>query len=134
LRKLIWPVLFLALTSCGQPRSRANGRQLIVIGVDGMDPGFVERHWADLPNLARIRDRGSFSRLETTTPPQSPSAWSTFITGLDPAEHGIFDFVEIDPAARRMHLSIAETLPPRFHLPIGHYDLPLSRSRVVLLR
>jgi hypothetical protein len=47
-------------------------------------PGFVERHWADLPNLDRLRHRGSYSHLATTTPPQSPVAWSTFITGLDP--------------------------------------------------
>ncbi len=134
MREFVWPVLFLALTSCGQPRARANGKQVIVIGVDGMDPGFVERHWADLPNLAGLRDRGSFSRLETTTPPQSPPAWSTFITGLDPAEHGVFDFVERDPATQRIFLSMAETIPPRFHLPIGPYDLPLSRSRVMSLR
>jgi len=61
-----------------------------------MDPAFVERHWADLPNLARLRQRGSYSHLETTDPPQSPVAWSTFITGLDPGEHGIFDFVHRD--------------------------------------
>lgn len=126
--------MFLALTSCGHPRPGANGKQVIVIGVDGMDPGFVERHWSDLPNLARIRDRGSFSRLETTTPPQSPSAWSTFITGLDPAQHGVFDFVERDPLTQRTYLSMAGTIPPRFHLSIGPYDLPLSRSRVVSLR
>ena len=134
LRDFVWPLLLLTLTSCGPPRSRANGKQVIVIGVDGMDPGFVERHWSDLPNLARLRDHGSFSRLQTTTPPQSPSAWSTFITGLDPAEHGIFDFVERDPATGSVLLSMAKTTPPRFHLAIGPWDLPLSRSRVVSLR
>lgn len=134
MREFAWPVLFLALTSCSPPHSRANAKQAIVIGVDGMDPGFVERHWADLPNLARLRDRGSFSRLATTTPPQSPVAWSTFITGLDPDEHGIFDFVERDPATKRIFLSMAETIPPRFHLAFGPYDLPLSRPRVVSLR
>ena len=75
-------ILALALlTGCGH----SHHRKLIVIGVDGMDPGFVERHWADLPNLDRLRSEGSFQRLATTTPPQSPVAWSTFITGLDPA-------------------------------------------------
>ncbi len=134
MREIAWPVLFLALTSCGHSRPGASGKQVIVIGVDGMDPGFVERHWTDLPNLARIRDRGSFSRLETTTPPQSPSAWSTFITGLDPAQHGVFDFVERDPLTQRTYLSMAGTIPPRFHFLIGPWDLPLSRSRVVSLR
>ena len=31
-------------------------------------------------------------------PPQSPVAWSSFTTGLEPARHGIFDFVHRDPA------------------------------------
>ncbi len=131
---LLWPLLLLALTACGVPHSRANGKQVIVIGVDGMDPGFVERHWADLPNLAHLRARGSFTRLLTTTPPESPTAWSTFITGLDPAQHGIFDFVQRDPATMQPFLSMAATDPPRFHIPLGPYELPLSRSHVVSLR
>ena len=107
---------------------------MIVIGVDGMDPGFVERHWADLPNLASMRARGSFSRLATTTPPQSPTAWSTFITGLDPAEHGIFDFVHRDPATMQPFLSMSETREARFRIPFGPWQLPISRSKVVSLR
>ena len=105
-----------------------------MIGVDGMDPGFVERHWANLPNLARLRERGSFSRLQTTTPPQSPVAWSTFITGLDPAGHGIYDFVHRDPATLQPFLSMGKTEPARFHIPLGPYVLPLLRSHVVSLR
>jgi hypothetical protein len=107
---------------------------VIVIGVDGMDPVFVERHWADLPNLARLRERGSYSHLETTDPPQSPVAWSTFITGLDPGEHGIFDFVHRDPATLEPYLSTDKTIGPRFTLSLGPYQLPLSPSRVVSLR
>ncbi len=121
------------LAGCGV-RSAAHGRQVIVIGVDGMDPEFVERHWADLPNLAYLRDRGSFARLATTTPPQSPVAWSTFITGLDPAQHGIFDFVHRDPLTLEPFLSMGETRPPRFMIPLGPYELPLTRPQVVSLR
>jgi predicted AlkP superfamily phosphohydrolase/phosphomutase len=95
-----------------------------------MDPVFVERHWNDLPNLRRLR----FARLATTTPPQSPVAWSTFITGLDPAEHGIFDFVHRDPDTHELFLSTDRTIGPRFTLPLGPYQLPLSGSRVESLR
>ncbi|MGA2274186.1 MAG: alkaline phosphatase family protein [Bryobacteraceae bacterium] len=109
-------------------------KRVIVIGVDGMDPKFVERHWADLPNLARLRQRGSYSHLQTTDPPQSPVAWSTFITGLDPGEHGIFDFVHRDPVTLEPYLSTDRTLGPRFTLHLGPWQLPLSRSRVISLR
>ncbi len=126
-------VLLLALTllsSCG----RSYFPKVIVIGVDGMDPVFVERHWAELPNLTRLRQRGSYSHLETTDPPQSPVAWSTFITGLDPGEHGIFDFVHRDPVTLEPYLSTDKTTGPRFTLSLGPYRLPLSASRVVSLR
>ncbi len=106
-------------------------RKVIVIGVDGMDPGFVERHLADLPNLQKLRYR---SRLATTTPPQSPVAWSTFITGLDPGEHGIFDFVHRDASTRELFLSTDTMLEPRFKLSFGAYELPLTRPRIESLR
>ncbi len=99
-----------------------------------MDPAFVEQHWAELPNLARLRDRGSYSHLATTDPPQSPVAWSTFITGLDPAETGIFDFVHRDPVTMEPYLSTDKTTEPRFTLPLGPYQIPLSPSHVVSLR
>jgi len=99
-----------------------------------MDPGFVERHWSDLPNLTKLKQRGSYSHLATTDPPQSPVAWSTFITGLDPAEHGIFDFVHRDPVTREPYLSTDKTIAPRFTLSLGPYLFPLSRSHVVSLR
>lgn len=130
------PLLFslVLLTGCGNTQSAAGGKQVIVIGVDGMDPGFVERHWSDLPNLAALRDHGSFNRLGTTTPPESPVAWSTFITGLDPAGHGVFDFVERDPVTRQPFLSMSGTTEARFRIPLGPWEFPLSSSHAVLLR
>jgi predicted AlkP superfamily phosphohydrolase/phosphomutase len=118
-----------ATAACNVPHPK-----VIVIGVDGMDPEFVTRHWSDLPNLAYLRDQGSFARLVTTTPPQSPVAWSTFTTGLDPSGHGIFDFVHRDPVTLEPFLSMGETRPPRFTIPLGPYELPLSSPQVVSLR
>lgn len=52
----------------------------------------------ELPNLARIRQSGCYSRLRTTYPAQTPVAWSSFATGTNPGGHGIFDFIARDPA------------------------------------
>ncbi|MFN7995027.1 MAG: alkaline phosphatase family protein [Bryobacteraceae bacterium] len=120
--------------SVGCRRSTAHGRQVIVLGADGMDPEFVERHWSDLPNLSRLRDEGGFRRLVTTTPPQSPVAWSTLITGMDPADHGIFDFVHRDPKTLAPFSSMSRTEEPRFKIPFGPYVFPLSSARVESLR
>jgi hypothetical protein len=119
------------LAGCGGGHG---ARQLVVIGVDGMDPGFVERHWGELPNLAALRREGSFQRLATTSPPQSPVAWSTFITGLEPGEHGIFDFVHRDAVTKELFLSTDRTVEGRFGLTLGDWRLPLSGSRVESLR
>jgi predicted AlkP superfamily phosphohydrolase/phosphomutase len=99
-----------------------------------MDPGFVERHWDALPNLQRLRDSGGYRRLKTTTPPQSPVAWATFITGMEPAEHGIHDFVHRDPKTLSLYSSMNRTEPPRFQLPLGPWLVPLSSARVSSLR
>jgi len=120
--------------ACSIWRSPTAIPKVIVLGIDGMDPGFVERHWDALPNLARLRQRGGFSRLAITMPPQSPVAWSTFITGMGPDEHGIFDFVLRDPATLEPFSSMGRVEEPRFSVPLGPYILPLSGSRIVSLR
>jgi hypothetical protein len=127
-------LLLLLLAACGHPASHARGKRVIVLGVDGMDPNFLERHWSALPNLARLRDTGGLTRLGTTTPPQSPVAWATFITGLDPAQHGLFDFVHRDPATLQPFSSMGETVEPAHQLSLGPWLLPLSGARVRTFR
>jgi predicted AlkP superfamily phosphohydrolase/phosphomutase len=95
-----------------------------------MDPAFVERHWNDLPHLDALRRRGEFKRLATTAPPQSPVAWSTFATGLNPAGHGIYDFVHRDPSSMQPFSSLAETGEPRRFLSLGPWRIPLDRGAV----
>src|SRR5512141_271426 len=104
--------LLMLLAACGAPVS-PDMPKLVVIGVDGMDPVFLERHWDELPALRRLRDTGGFRPLRTTTPPQSPVAWSTFITGLEPAGHGIYDFVHRDPKRMSPYSSMDRTEEPR---------------------
>jgi predicted AlkP superfamily phosphohydrolase/phosphomutase len=107
---------------------------MIILGIDGMDPKFLEQHWEDLPNLKQLAAQGDFKRLATTIPPQSPVAWSTVITGMDPGGHGIFDFVHRDPFNRMPFSSMAETLAPEKTLELGSYIIPLSSGEVRLRR
>jgi len=46
----------------------------------------------ELPTLASLRQRAAWGRLRSTLPPMTLPAWSSFLTGRDPGEHGIFDF------------------------------------------
>ena len=127
--------LTLALTACHHsPTAPLAPPQVIVLGMDGMDPGFLERHWSDLPNLDHLRHLGEFKRLGTVMPPQSPVAWSTFITGMDPGGHGVFDFIHRNPATLAPFSSMGEAVGPSWTLPVGPYVLPLSKGRIETFR
>jgi predicted AlkP superfamily phosphohydrolase/phosphomutase len=67
----------------------------VVIGLDGLEPTIVESmiEVGFLPNMKMLRDSGSYRRLRTTYPAQTPVAWSSFATGMNPGGHGIFDFI-----------------------------------------
>jgi predicted AlkP superfamily phosphohydrolase/phosphomutase len=79
--------------------------------MDGMDPRLVQQMMdrGELPTFKKFAARGAFSKLQTTTPPQSPVAWASFITGADPGVHGIFDFIHRDPGSFTPYLSTSRT-------------------------
>jgi predicted AlkP superfamily phosphohydrolase/phosphomutase len=112
------------------------GRRVIVLGFDGLDYGLTRELMASgrLPNFSRLAERGSFTALGTSIPPQSPVAWSSFITGLDPGRHGIFDFVHRDPKTMQPYLSTTRTEPASRTLKFGKWQVPLESGEVELLR
>jgi len=104
-------VLFLALvltpaSGLGSPleaQPPAGEPRVVILGFDGVD-GDLTRQWMDegqLPNLAKLRDRGTFSPLRSTVPSQTPVSWSTFATGLNPGRHAVFDFLKRDTQTYR---------------------------------
>src|SRR5947209_1316531 len=107
--------------------SRAAGKKVIVIGIDGMDPRLCESMMkaGQLPHLARLRATGGFSDLGTSIPPQSPVAWANFINGAGPGSHGIFDFIHRHPEQQGAPFySAAETLPGEGGWEMGDYKVP----------
>jgi predicted AlkP superfamily phosphohydrolase/phosphomutase len=90
-------------------------KKAIVIGLDGLEPTIVESmlECGELPNLARIRKAGCYSRLRTTYPAQTPVAWSSFATGTNPGGHGIFDFISRDPATYLPDAALSRFAKPK---------------------
>ena len=88
-------------------------KRVVVLGIDGLDPDILQEVIAQypdrMPNFRRLIDEGHLQPLGTSCPPQSPVAWSNFITGLDPGGHGIFDFIHRDLVGRT---PIASTTTP----------------------
>ena len=122
--------------SCGGSKFKYIGKRVIVLGIDGMDPNilrdFMNRGY--MPNFSRLVSEGFFTELTTSQPPQSPVAWSNFITGMDPGGHGIFDFIHREPETMNPYLSTSITEPPSSVLKIGKYRIPLKGGDVKLLR
>ncbi|MBI2822790.1 MAG: alkaline phosphatase family protein, partial [Acidobacteria bacterium] len=107
-----------------------------MLGIDGMDPGLLARYIQEgkLPHFARLAEQGGLRTLTTTIPPQSPVAWSSLITGANPGEHGIFDFIHRDPKTLLPYFSTSQVHPPERVLRLGGWVLPLQSGRTELLR
>lgn len=86
----------------------ADGPRVLVLGLDGLDPQLVARFRAEgmMPTVDRLVGAGwDLRELGTSIPPQSPVAWSTFITGANPGVHGLFDFIHRDPQGPAPYLA-----------------------------
>jgi len=67
---------------------------LSVIGLDAATFDVIDPLVAagELPNLERVLQQGAYGPLRSTTPPLTPLAWTTMVTGVNAAAHGIWDF------------------------------------------
>ena len=124
-RLAILTLLLAALA--GAPAEAKSDKKVIVLGFDGLDYELTRDLMAEgrLPNFERLTQRGTFAPLGTSIPPQSPVAWSNFITGMDAGGHGIFDFIHRDPETMIPYLSTSRPAdaggePMKF----GKYQLP----------
>jgi len=70
-------------------------RSVYVIGLDGVPPSLVDKgiDAGQLPTFERLRSDGIEGTTRSTIPPISMMAWSTFATGRDPGNHGIYNFM-----------------------------------------
>lgn len=74
--------------------SLSNVPRVLVIGLDGATFD-VLKPLADagvMPNVARLLSDSALAELNSTAPAITPTAWTTFQTGCEPSEHGIFDY------------------------------------------
>lgn len=145
LRALSIACATLACAACGSGDGASAGwsewkpveKRLVVLGVDGMDPRLVEQYMraGRMPNLKALAEQGTFMPLATTFPPQSPVAWSAFITGMQAPGHGIYDFVHRDPHTLNPYLSTSRT-ESAATWKLGPWLLPdpFSSAKIELLR
>ena len=129
-------ILMICAWLCGVLDLPAAGKKVVVLGVDGMDPKLLQTFvdQGRMPNFKALMAEGDFRPLQTTMPPQSPVAWSTFMTGMDPGGHGIFDFIHVDQARMSPYSSMAQAEPGGRPINIASWSFPTSGGGVRMLR
>jgi len=98
--------------------------KVFLLGLDGatfdlLDPWMQAGH---LPNLSLLRQEGAWGELQSTRPPSTAPAWTACVTGVNPGQHGIFDFREsplVDP--RRPLVSSGSIRAPTLWHIISHH-------------
>jgi len=93
-------------------RHREKPRRVVLIGLDGTPYTFMQRLIAEgrAPNAARLVQQGSLLRMDSVWPWVSSVAWSTMMTGVNPARHGIFGFIDRDPASGKQFIPTARNM------------------------
>jgi predicted AlkP superfamily phosphohydrolase/phosphomutase len=73
--------------------------RVFIVGWDGATFDLIEPWVAEgkLPNIAEVMRGGAHGELRSTLPPMTFTAWSSFMTGKNPAKHGIYDFTRQRP-------------------------------------
>jgi predicted AlkP superfamily phosphohydrolase/phosphomutase len=89
-----WSMSFLSRLFKRSPR-------LVVIGLDGTPFTFLQRMVREghMPHFARITQAAGFTRMNSVYPTVSSVAWSSYMTGVNPARHGIFGFIDRAPGS-----------------------------------
>lgn len=72
--------------------------KIVIIGIDGMDRELISKYLNSLPNFKKIIAESPDIKLTSVFPPDSDTAWASIYTGLNPAKHGVVEFV--DPLKR----------------------------------
>lgn len=79
--------------------------RFFVLGLDGVPPELLFEKWSsELPNIRGLMERGAYAGLDSTIPPASIIAWSSFASGRDASELGIYSYTRRNPETGRTEL------------------------------
>jgi len=108
-------------------------KKLLIIGLDGVPLPMIQDMTARslMPRLKEILDTSTLVQMEVSIPEISSVSWSSFMTGTDPGNHGIFGFVELEPGKYRYRFpDFRDLQSPTFFDELGNYK---KRSVIINL-
>jgi predicted AlkP superfamily phosphohydrolase/phosphomutase len=105
--------------------------RVLLIGWDGADWRILDPLLeADvLPNLQALVGRGARGVLRSTIPTHSWAAWPSFLTGVEPADHGVYDILESVPGTHKQFPVTYRSIKERTMIP----DLNAAGKRTLLV-
>jgi predicted AlkP superfamily phosphohydrolase/phosphomutase len=105
--------------------------RVILIAWDGADWRILDPllEQGALPNLQALLDRGQRDVLRSTIPTHSWSAWPSFLTGVDPVDHGVYDILETVSGTHKQYPVTYKSIKTRTFLD----DLTAADKRVLML-
>lgn len=105
--------------------------RVLVIGWDGADWRILDPllDGGALPNLAALIRRGGRAVLKSVVPTHSWSAWPSFLTGVDPADHGVYDILESRGGMKRQFPVTFRSIKERTFL----HDLARAEVETVMV-
>jgi predicted AlkP superfamily phosphohydrolase/phosphomutase len=77
----------------------------VVVGLDGVPYTLLKdlKDKGGIPNMASIFEQGYFGQISVCAPEISAVSWSSFMTGTQSGEHGIFGFMDLAPGTYEMY-------------------------------
>ena len=132
---LIWPLKAAVRLVTFPRRTKAKFKRVVVLGLDGFDPGLAQKFTAEglVPNLQKLAGEGCFHTLASSCPSISPVAWSTFATGVDASRHSIYDFLTRDPCSYAPVLSSSDIRSVPRTLNLGMAEVSIGHRVVYRL-
>ncbi len=110
--------------------------KILVIGLDSATFDVIQPliNQSKLPNLQKLMANGIWGELQSTYPPITPAAWTTFMTGKNPGKHGIFHFVKRKPnsydvrfcTAKDIHEQTLLDLFAQHGWKVGSVNMPMT--------
>jgi predicted AlkP superfamily phosphohydrolase/phosphomutase len=78
-----------------------NKKRFLLIGLDGVPYTLIKRlaKKGVIPSIAKLIGRGEdyFKQMDVSIPEISSVSWASFMTGTNPARHGIYGFTDLKP-------------------------------------
>ena len=104
--------------------------KIFVLGIDGMPYSLMQSEYIKslMPNLSDLCIRCNLHKMNSVFPVISSVAWTSFATGSNPGEHGIFGFADRkhDPFKIMIPTSTNRKKPPIWS------QLPQDKKKIVI--